>query len=225
MNVKKIPTMTEVVMHEIEEKIMEGKYPPGQKLNVDELSRNYNVSKTPVREALGRLARRGLVESRPRIGWRVTILSQEEFFQFQEIKHILRTYLASRIADHVSKINFKKIEAMNSNMHHFTETGQLGRLLEENDKFHMEIFSVYPNKALLEYLDEVDRTIRFQRIYMLEQKRLDEKTPLITHAAREHEVIIEALKTGNSEKIIEAFEKHNRTIEESQKDGLIDEEE
>jgi len=223
--VKKIPTMTEVVMHEIEERIMEGKYTPGQKLNVDELSRNYNVSKTPVREALGRLARRGLVESRPRIGWRVTIFSQAEFFQFQEIKHILRNYLASKLADYVSEINFKKIEAMNSNMHHFTETGQLGRLLEENDKFHMEIFSVYPNKALLEYLDEVDRTIRFQRIYMLEQKRLDEKTPLITHAAQEHEVIIEALKTGNREKIIEAFEKHNRTIEESQKDGLIDEEE
>ncbi len=212
---KKIPTMAEVVMRDIENRIMEGSYSPGQKLNVDELSRELNVSKTPVREALGRLARQGLVESQPRVGWRVSLLSGEEFFQFQEIKHLIRYYLASHIAPYVSKINFQKIEAMNSNMHHFTKTRQFGRLLEENDKFHMEIFGVYPNKVLLEYLDEVSSAIRLQRIYMLEQKHLDEESPLIVHAAREHEDIIEALRKGDQDEILRSFEKHQRTIRES----------
>lgn len=212
---KKIPTMAEVVMREIENRIMEGSYSPGQKLNVDELSRELNVSKTPVREALGRLARQGLVESKPRLGWRVALLSKEEFYQFQEIKHLIRSYLASRIAPFVSKINFEKIEAMNSNMHHFIKTGQFGRLLEENDKFHMEIFGVYPNKVLLEYLDEVSSAIRLQRIFMLEQKHLDEGSPLIIHAASEHEDIIDALRKGDAEGILDSFEKHQKTIRES----------
>ncbi|MBN1334113.1 MAG: GntR family transcriptional regulator [Synergistales bacterium] len=211
----RVPTMAEVIMREIEKRVMDGFYRPGQKLNVDELARDLSVSKTPVREALGRLARQGIVESQPRIGWRVSLLSQEEFLQFQEVKHLIRSYLARQIPSFVNRINFEKIEAMNSNMHHFTKTRQFDRLLEENDKFHMEIFSVYPNKVLLEYLEEVSSAIRLQRIFMLEQKHLDENSPLISEAAQEHEEIIEALKRGNALEIISSFEKHQMTIRES----------
>jgi len=211
----RVPTMTEVIMREIQKRVMDGFYKPGQKLNVDELARELSVSKTPVREALGRLARQGIVESRSRIGWRVSLLSSEEFLQFQEVKHLIRSYLSRQIVPYAGKINFEKIQAMNSNMHHFTKTRQFDRLLEENDKFHMEIFSVYPNKVLLEYLDEVSSAIRLQRIFMLEEKHLDEESPLITEAAMEHEEIIDALKKGDALEIIASFEKHQMTIRES----------
>ena len=72
-----------------------------------------------------------------------------------------------------------------------------------------------PIKVLLEYLEEVSSAIRLQRIFMLEQKHLDENSPLISEAAQEHEEIIEALKRGNALEIISSFEKHQMTIRES----------
>ena len=161
---------------------------------------------------MGRLAREGLVQSQPRIGWRVSLLSLEEFFQYQETQHMIKTYLAEQIIPYASKINFPKIEKMNGNMLHFLETRQFERLLEENDRFHMEIYSVYPNKVLLEYLDEVNNTIRLQRIHMMERQLLSPDSPLLQDAPKDHGEIIEALKSGDRVRILEASERHQATI-------------
>lgn len=208
----KVPTMVEVIQADLKKRVLEGEYVPGDRLNVDELARILNVSKTPIREALGRLAREGLVQSQPRIGWRVSLLSLEEFFQYQETQHMIKLYLAEQIVPFASKINFTRIEKMNGNMLHFLETRQFERLLEENDRFHMEIYSVYPNKVLLEYLDEVNNTIRLQRIYMMERQLLSPDSPLLQDAPKDHGEIIEALKSGDRGRILEASERHQATI-------------
>jgi DNA-binding GntR family transcriptional regulator len=208
----KVPTMVEVIQAELKKRVLDGEYVPGDRLNVDELARVLNVSKTPIREALGRLAREGIVQSQPRIGWRVSLLSLEEFFQYQETQHILKTYLAEQIFPYLEKIDIKKIEKMNGNMRHFISTGQFDRMLEENDNFHMEIFSVYPNKVLLEYLEEVNNTIRLQRIHMMERQLLSPDSPLLQDAPKDHEEIIEAIKSGDRNRIIETSAKHQATI-------------
>ena len=208
----KVPTMVEVIQADLKKRVLEGEYVPGDRLNVDELARILNVSKTPIREALGRLAREGLVQSQPRIGWRVSLLSLEEFFQYQETQHMIKLYLAEQIVPFASKINFTRIEKMNGNMRYFLETRQFERLLEENDRFHMEIYGVYPNKVLLDYLDEVNNTIRLQRIHMMERQLLSPDSPLLQDAPKDHGEIIDALKSGDRARIIEASARHQATI-------------
>lgn len=208
----KVPTMVEVIQADLKKRVLEGEYVPGDRLNVDELARILNVSKTPIREALGRLAREGLVQSQPRIGWRVSLLSLEEFFQYQETQHMIKLYLAEQIVPFASKINFTRIEKMNGNMRHFLETRQFERLLEENDRFHMEIYGVYPNKVLLDYLDEVNNTIRLQRIHMMERQLLSPDSPLLQDAPKDHGEIIEALKSGDRGRILETSARHQATI-------------
>jgi len=213
----KVPTMVEVIQAELKKRVLDGEFVPGDRLNVDELARVLNVSKTPIREALGRLAREGIVQSKPRIGWRVSLLSLEEFFQYQETQHVIKMYLAEQIFPYLDKIDIPKLEKMNGNMHHFVETRQFERMLEENDRFHMEIFGVYPNKVLLEYLEEVNNTIRLQRIHMMEQQLLSPESPLLQDAPKDHEEIIDAIKSGDRTRIIETSAKHQATILEALK--------
>ena len=208
----KIPTMVEVVQDELKNRILDGEFLPGDRLNVDELARCMNVSKTPVREALSRLAKEGIVQVTPRIGWSVSLLSLEEFFQFQEAQHVIKTYLTEQVLNHLDKIDIPKLEKMNGNIRHFVTTGQFVRMLEENDRFHMEILGVYPNRVLLEYLEVVNNTIRLQRIRMMEQQLLSPESPLLQDAPREHAEILEAIKSGDRGMILETSARHQSTI-------------
>ena len=62
----------------IEEAIVSGELAPGTVLRQEQLSEQFNVSRTPVREALRRLAALGLVSFVPNRGVRVRTISQEE---------------------------------------------------------------------------------------------------------------------------------------------------
>ena len=62
----------------LEEAIVSGEIPPGSVLRQEHLSEQFQVSRTPVREALRRLAALGLVSFEPNKGVRVRMLSQTE---------------------------------------------------------------------------------------------------------------------------------------------------
>lgn len=143
----KIPTIVEAVLSEVRRRILDGSCAPGDRLNVDELARELKVSKTPIREALGRLAREGFVKSEARIGWSVMLLSLDEFFQMQEIQHALKSYVMDHIAPYVSGIDIEKAVQFNNNMQHFLKTGQNHRALEENDKFHRRSSASIPTRC------------------------------------------------------------------------------
>src|SRR6476620_7216598 len=64
--------LPESLMDSIEELIVAGEYPPGMRLEEIELAATFGVSRTPIREALIRLAATGMIERRPRKGWAVT---------------------------------------------------------------------------------------------------------------------------------------------------------
>src|SRR5437868_15224398 len=65
----------------IEEAIVAGELPPGSVLRQEQLSERYDVSRTPVREALRRLAALGLVSFVPNRGVRVRTISHEELHE------------------------------------------------------------------------------------------------------------------------------------------------
>ena len=61
--------------------IVDGRLAAGERINEVHLARALGVSRTPLREALARLAREGTLSSVPRIGWFVKPLSLEELEQ------------------------------------------------------------------------------------------------------------------------------------------------
>src|SRR5258708_14290901 len=69
--------------------IINGRLAPGERTNEARLSEALGVSRTPLREALGRLAAEGALSSRPAIGYSVRPLSASEFEQLYDIRPIL----------------------------------------------------------------------------------------------------------------------------------------
>ncbi len=82
-NIKKMP-IREQIYNIIKTNIIERKYMPGQRLSISSISRELNVSNSPVREAISMLERDGLVESYPNAGPSVISFSNEKLIQIAQ---------------------------------------------------------------------------------------------------------------------------------------------
>jgi DNA-binding GntR family transcriptional regulator len=206
-----IQSVGEIICGEIRRRILEGIYPSGGRLNVDDLARTLDTSKTPVREALGRLESEGLAVFKPRVGWNVSALTVEEFVDFLEIQCALRFFISDNLPPYIDKLDFDRLESINKEMRQRLNGRDYFQIIQQNDLFHMEIFSIHPNKAMVRRLNELDGLIRLQRVRFFEQ----EKTlfPKIAgDAFIQHQNIIEKLKSRDAKAISRVSRDHFTSI-------------
>ncbi|GIE83355.1 GntR family transcriptional regulator [Actinoplanes philippinensis] len=85
---------------------------PGDRVNIDALARELEVSPTPVREALARLESEGLVRKRPRAGYTVSpLLTVTEFDDMFDMRLLLECTAARRAADHATRAQVQELMA------------------------------------------------------------------------------------------------------------------
>lgn len=214
----KIPTLTEAVNEKIRKMIVTGVLRPGEKINVDDLSRKFQVSPTPIREALGRLEQEGLAARIPRVGWQVAKLSHAEFIFLHDFQKVLEQAICERILPLAEKIDFIHSRSINETMAFFVKTEQYDRILEENEKFHMSLYEVCPNRILLETLRNTWDNLKWQRRIMIASKEY------LDRYFAEHMEILNALEASDAPRVREAVDRHFHTGHLALKDSLEEEE-
>ena len=206
-----IPSVGEIICNEIRQRIFDGQYASGDRINVDELARKLNISKTPVREALGRLESEGLVSFKPRMGWRVSSLSMEEFVDFLELQCALRYFISDSLGPFLDKIDFGLLHSINKKLPQLVAEHKYHELIHQNDLFHITIFSAHSNRLILRRLEEIDGIIRLQRVRFFEQERI--RFPLLAdNAFIQHQEIIKALESRDPERISRVSREHHESV-------------
>ncbi len=92
-----MPTRSQDVLRRLREAILVGDYPPDSRLNEVDLASSFDVSRTPVRSALGTLAAEGLLHYRPNSGYVVRGFGAEDVLHVYEVRAALEG-LAARLA-------------------------------------------------------------------------------------------------------------------------------
>ena len=103
-------TIAMSVEQQIADDILSGRLAPGAKLDEQTLAARFEVSRTPVREALRQLLGTGLVESIPRRGAVVTSFGPERLSQLYEAIGELETLCARLAAQRMTAIERKELE-------------------------------------------------------------------------------------------------------------------
>lgn len=206
-----IPSVGEILCKEIRQRILDGQYASGDRINVDELARKLTISKTPVREALGRLESEGLVSFRPRMGWRISSLSMEEFVDFLELQCALRYFISDSLGPFIDRIDFDLLHSINRKLPQLVAERKYHELIRQNDLFHITIFSVHPNRLILRRLEEIDGIVRLQRVRFFEQERI--RFPMLADDAfSQHQEIIAALESRDTERISRVSREHHESL-------------
>jgi DNA-binding GntR family transcriptional regulator len=94
----------------IEEAIVSGELAPGSVLRQEQLSEQFNVSRTPIREALRRLAALGLVDFVPNRGVRVRTISREELHEAFLVRAELESLATELAAQRMTPEDLEELE-------------------------------------------------------------------------------------------------------------------
>ena len=102
--------LSNLVLEQLMDWIMDGKLRMGEKLNPDELATKLGVSKMPIREALNTLERMGLAESIPYMGTRLVQLTKEDVSEIYIIRKALEPLAAQEACKKINADTISELE-------------------------------------------------------------------------------------------------------------------
>jgi len=159
-------TKFQIVCDLLRFEILKGKYKPGQRLPIEEVTKRFGVSPIPVREAFKRLDAEGLIKIIPHIGARVVETSYQDIesdFQILSVLVGLATKLAHK---RLQKSDFVKLENLMSEMDKSLQRRNLSLFEELDRKFHDYIYSLSNDKRLIELISSILEAVYRYRSYI-----------------------------------------------------------
>lgn len=193
------------VFEEVAARISRWEIPAGERLTEQRLSKDFGVSRTPVREALRLLERAGLVEEAPPRGYAVRALDLTTIDQIYTIRTVLEELSVALAASAVETEGFKELKAR---VLAASETEGDGSS-QLREAFHEELAALTGNLELVRELRDIDL-----RIYAF--RRLDLALPQFARAAQDdHLTILELLEAGQTAEATQAMGDHIRRSQET----------
>ncbi|MFN7092064.1 MAG: GntR family transcriptional regulator [Allorhizobium sp.] len=137
--------------------IRDGIYRPGDPLREEEVAARLGVSRTPVREALGRLQEKGLVEAAPGRGVAVSILSMQQIFELYAMREELEGVVARFAAHHATDAEIVNLARINDKF--AAATGDPKLAAQWNRQFHARLYDAARNRYLRQAVEDLQETI------------------------------------------------------------------
>ena len=176
----------------IRSRILDNVYPPGHQALEQSLATELGISRTPVREALIRLEKEGLVAVIPRHGMRVLPVSPTDMKEIYEILTALEGMAAELLAKRrPSDAELAPLERASRDMARALRAGDLEAWAEADARFHRQLIDLAGNRLLAEaVLHFWDRAHRVRRLTLrLRPKPVD--------STREHLALVERIRAGD----------------------------
>jgi DNA-binding GntR family transcriptional regulator len=185
-------TLTEQVYRLLKERIVSGGFRAGEHLVERQLAKEYDISKTPVREALARLEKEGLVEFEAGKGMRIRSLKAEDVTNILELRELLEGFAAEKAALLCTEQELDKLETVlrESQALPLSESEQYLSLDEE---FHNLVWQLSHNPTLVSIMKQLRNQIR---IVMSTTIRLPRRREL---SLAEHQAIFDAIKARDAQ--------------------------
>jgi DNA-binding GntR family transcriptional regulator len=143
--------MATEVYDELRRAIVEGVIRPNERLIESELALRLNVSRTPIRESMLRLAGDGLIVGRRR-GWVVREHSPQEIREVFEIRAALEGYAARLAAERATDDELARLQSIHRATIDSLESADRSQLLASNEEFHEFVISTAGNGLLAEQI-------------------------------------------------------------------------
>ncbi|MDB5363268.1 MAG: transcriptional regulator [Rhodospirillales bacterium] len=146
----------EAVFRSLRQALQAGRYRPGDRLREEEIARELKVSRTPVREAFGRLQAKGFVEPGGAKGLIVRRLDMAEILELYAMREILEGAAARLAAQHASPPEIDALADLEAAFEQARGPAEMARL---NRLFHRGIVRAARNRYLQNALEELQDSI------------------------------------------------------------------
>jgi len=193
---------SEIAYRTLKEKIITLEYPPATLLNEAMLMDELNLGRTPIREALQRLAFENLVIILPRRGTIVADLNMSDIQKIFEIRLELEAQTAFLAAQRASPEQIAEMEGLFAEADEIIAQANYRQLIALDHQLHLLLAKAAQNEFLEEILERLyTHILRLWYVSLHEVSRLAE-------AIEEHRDIIAAVKAGDGQQAAEIMRAH-----------------
>ncbi|ADB35627.1 transcriptional regulator, GntR family [Kribbella flavida DSM 17836] len=191
------------VYEAIKTMLMDHTIQPGGRISIDGLAREFQVSSTPVREALARLESEGLADKEPLKGYRATpLLTLEEFDDLYAFRRLLEPWAARRAAELIDDTGRERLAAELSTAVEPTSVDYAGykSLTAHDNRFHTLIAELSGSEQVR---SAFERTHCHLHIFRLHYER-----DIGPEVLDEHRRLVAAISSGDPSAAEAAMTQH-----------------
>lgn len=197
------PTLVDQVVEAIYRGIKEGRFVPGQRLVEADLTRQLDVSRGPIREALRRLSTEGFVTIEPHKGAIVRKLTRDDVVQVFSVREVLEGFAARLAAENITVAdNRRRLLTIVKEMQAHYDANDLFDYMESNEKFHDFIVEVGGNRYLQTLVSQLRTPLyryQFNHLMNVASKR---------NSMDDHKLIADAILKGDGAAAEQAMRNH-----------------
>jgi DNA-binding GntR family transcriptional regulator len=195
-------SLSEQVYDYIKRLILSGEILGGERIPEEKVAQQFGVSRTPIREALGRLEEYGLIQMKPRSYAMVVVLEPQEAGQLAVIRSQLETLAVSLLADCGTDEDFRELDLLARECNALIAEGDIAAAFEKDSLLHLEIARRTGNRHLYEIYEKLDAKIQLLRLVL--RLPLEKLKVYIKH----HDEIIHSMKRRDKETAVALMRHH-----------------
>lgn len=205
----------QLAYEQIKKDILNNTYPEGTVLVERRLCEIYNVSRSPIRNALQQLSHEGLLDFIPGKGATVAGFSIEDILEVYDLIEVLQLYAARQLCAKIDDLLLGSLNTCLINMKSCLDDGDVLKSTRWDQKFHHFIITASANKRLAVIYDQL--AVQNQRFIAT----ILDDAQLAMRSWQEHEIIFQAMKNRDLSGIEDGIRTHYKNIKQYYVDKLI----
>ncbi len=191
------------VYDRLHEMIENSRFLPGARLNVEQLTAELGVSRTPIWQAIGRLEQEGLLRSVPNKGVYMAELSPEQALDVYSVREVLECMAAELAAGRIDDGTLAAMEENLASQRAVVEARDLVAYSKLDYDFHASVYGASGNDFLVEILSDIKKKMR---------PMVNHMTSVLEDLYQDHVAIVHALTRRDAQGAIEGFRTHNERM-------------
>ena len=186
----------------LENAIVSGRFAPGAKLDPEALAREFDCSRTPIREALQQLEASGLVRVAAKRGTFVSEWTVDELAERFEVMAELEAICARLAARRITEAELAELEAAHEACRRESEAGDIDAYYAENSTFHHCVYRATHNAFLEREASRLHAVLQpYRRMQLQVRNRM-------ARSLAEHDAVMAAIRAGDDQAAAEAMRNH-----------------
>ncbi|ADY14779.1 GntR family transcriptional regulator [Sphaerochaeta globosa] len=186
-------SLSDQVYTMLKDQILSGQLKGGMKIPEESLAEQFGVSRTPIREAIRRLAEYGLITIKPRSHATVSLISEQEANDIARVRVTLEQLAIDSIDEESYAQNVKELSRYAADCQYAMGIGDRATVFEQDSLFHLALIRASRNSALISISERLDAKIQQLRI----AQNLPEDE--LAYYLAQHAQMMTLLKNGDKE--------------------------
>ena len=199
---KKKMLLREQVYAGIKNAIIGGEFEPGRRLIEERLAEDMKTSRTPVREAIQKLEKEGLIQRLPRGGFAVKGVSEEEVEEVFDLRAVLEGYAAYLATARIKEEELNALEAIIKVEEAALETMDVEEFIKLDTEFHDSLYKAAKNNRLYDLLNDLRDYMYRYRVILV---RYGRKAAL---AIQDHKEMVSSIRAKNARQVEKLVRRH-----------------